>query len=250
MKADGTARLERAVEALGLPVPVDVRPHGQARRIVLRLGPNGEARLSVPPGASADSVCRFLESRRGWLAERCAAVPVPVPFEPGALVPIEGVERRLRHDGRHRGRLAVRENEAVAGGDVRHFRRRVRDGLIALGTERLGEHVVRLSDRLGRRAARVSVRDTTSRWGSCSSSGTLSFSWRLILAPPEVLSYVVAHEAAHLVHLNHGKEFWALVERLMPDYRTPQTWLKEHGRGLHRYGADRPDGAARMAAMQ
>ncbi|HEY6670114.1 MAG TPA: M48 family metallopeptidase, partial [Methyloceanibacter sp.] len=84
---------------------------------------------------------------------------------------------------------------------------------------------------------RLYVRDQTTRWGSCSTSGALSFSWRLVLAPPFVLDYLAAHEVAHLGHMNHGPRFWALVERSMPRHEEARSWLKKHGASLHRYGA-------------
>ena len=86
---------------------------------------------------------------------------------------------------------------------------------------------------LGRRAVSVSLRDTRSRWGSCSAQGRLSFSWRLAMAPPEVLDYVAGHEAAHLVEMSHGQRYWEVVERIMPDYRRHRAWLKREGRKLH-----------------
>jgi predicted metal-dependent hydrolase len=86
---------------------------------------------------------------------------------------------------------------------------------------------------LGRQAAAVSLRDARSRWGSCSAQGRLSFSWRLAMAPPEVLDYVAGHEAAHLVEMNHGPRYWEAVEKIMPDYRRHRAWLKREGRKLH-----------------
>lgn len=243
------SQINRAIGELGLPVPIAVQYNRLARRIVLRVGPNGEAGLTVPPGVPVATVRRFLDRRRDWLEERCAAAPEPVPFEPGALVPIEGRERQLRHDARHRGRIAIGQDAVTVGGDARHMSRRVRDGLVALSRERLTEQVMPLARDLDRRVAGISVRDTRSRWGSCAANGRLSFSWRLILAPPEVLAYVGVHEVAHLRHHHHGPEFWDLVEDLMPDYRQPKDWLKHHGRGLHRYGAGPAEGADRMAGM-
>jgi predicted metal-dependent hydrolase len=84
----------------------------------------------------------------------------------------------------------------------------------------------------------VFVRDQTTRWGSCSTSGALSFSWRLVLAPPFVLDYLAAHEVAHLGHMNHGPRFWSLVERTMPRHEEARNWLRKHGASLHRYGAE------------
>ena len=94
--------------------------------------------------------------------------------------------------------------------------------------------------RLGLAPKRISVRDQTTRWGSCSSTGALSFSWRLILAPPFVLDYLAAHEVAHLEEMNHGPQFWALVARTMPRHDEARDWLHTHGSNLHAYGADVP----------
>ncbi|WP_347852611.1 M48 family metallopeptidase, partial [Planktomarina sp.] len=99
----------------------------------------------------------------------------------------------------------------------------------------LQEAVDHYSERLGRPYGRLTLRDTTSRWGSCSTQGNLNFSWRLIMAPPEVLRYVAAHEVAHLEQMNHSAAFWALVERLFPGHQAQRDWLKHHGEDLHRY---------------
>ena len=89
---------------------------------------------------------------------------------------------------------------------------------------------------LGVTVRRVSIRDQSSRWGSCSTTGVLSYSWRLILAPPYVLEYLAAHEAAHLIEMNHSRAFWRLVERICPEFRRAKAWLEAHGGDLHRYG--------------
>lgn len=233
-----TADLDRMIADLDLPVGLRVRTVRSARRLVLSLGPSADtARLTVPSGISLGAVEGFLEQRRGWLEERLAEAPKPVPFEPGAVIPILGRDRYLRHDPNHRGALAIGPDEIIVGGDIRYMRRRVRDGLVTHARRTLSERVTPYARQVGREIRRVSVRDTRSRWGSCSTEGNLSFSWRLIFAPAEVLDYVGAHEVAHLVHHDHSRRFWALVEELMPDYREPQHWLKVHGRGLHRYGA-------------
>lgn len=232
------ANLEQVVADLELPVDVKVKTNRTARRLVLSMGPCADqARLTVPPGISFRAVTNFLDARRGWLEERLAEAPVPVPFDPGARIPIEGHERVLRHSPDHRGTLSITVDEITVGGDVRHVRRRVRDGLVALSRKTLSARVTPFAEKVHKDVSRVSVRDTRSRWGSCSANGRLSFSWRLIFAPPEVLDYVAAHEVAHLVHRDHSDRFWHLVGELMPTYREPQRWLVTHGRGLHRFGA-------------
>lgn len=240
------AEIEKAIAELALSVPLKVRCHGAARRMVLRVGHTGQAGLTVPPGASIALVRQFLDERRDWLQAHHAALPPPVPFESGARVPVEGVERLVRWDPNHRGGFALGGDTITVGGDPRHTARRVRDGLISLSRRRLSEQVVPLAQRLEQRVTAITVRDTRSRWGSCAANGRLSFSWRLILAPPEILRYVGVHEVAHLRHHHHGPAFWALVRRLMPDYRSAEAWLKHHGPALHRFGVE----ASSMADMQ
>jgi hypothetical protein len=121
-------------------------------------------------------------------------------------------------------------------GFAEHLPRRVRDFLKREARAMLTERAHDKAGRLDRPIARISLRDTRSRWGSCSSDGGLSFSWRLILAPEEVLDYVVAHEVAHLMHHDHGAKFWALVTDLTPSVDAPRQWLRAHGPELHRYG--------------
>ncbi|MGH7048026.1 MAG: M48 family metallopeptidase, partial [Stellaceae bacterium] len=121
-------------------------------------------------------------------------------------------------------------------GDPAHLARRVRDALATLARNELARRARKLAAQIGRKIAGIGVRDTRSRWGSCSSSGNLSFSWRLILAPEPVIDYVVAHEVAHLAEMNHGRRFWRLVEHLMPDHAAPRAWLDRHRAQLLAYG--------------
>jgi len=121
-------------------------------------------------------------------------------------------------------------------GDPAHLGRRVRDHLIRLARQELTRRARLCAGRIGKPIARIGVRDTRSRWGSCSSKGTLSFSWRLVLMPEAVIDYVVAHEVAHLVEMNHGPRFWQLVRSLVPDLAAPRAWLKRHRSRLFSYG--------------
>jgi predicted metal-dependent hydrolase len=126
---------------------------------------------------------------------------------------------------------------AVAG-EFDHAPRRLLDWLKRQANLDLRARVAVHADRLDLEPSRICVRDQATRWGSCSTSGALSFSWRLVLAPPLVLDYLAAHEVAHLAHMNHGKRFWKLVAKTMPQYQEAQVWLRKHGASLHRYGAE------------
>ena len=122
-------------------------------------------------------------------------------------------------------------------GDKPHIPRRVADYLKREARKDIEAAVDRHAARLGVAPRRITLRDTVSRWGSCSSTGALNFSWRLILAPPEVLDYLAAHEVAHIVHMNHSPMFWKLTRRLFPETEQAEVWLKTHGASLHRFGA-------------
>ncbi len=132
--------------------------------------------------------------------------------------------------------VSIADREIRVRGDPLHLPRRVRDHLARLARDELARRARPLADRIGCQIARVNVRDTKSRWGSCSANGNLSFSWRLILAPEAVVDYVVAHEVAHLVEMNHGPRFWRLVDRLAPGNARQRAWLNRHRARLLSYG--------------
>jgi predicted metal-dependent hydrolase len=192
--------------------------------------------LVVPRGVALSEAMRFLDSKRGWIAARLADLPVPVPFADGAELPLLGLAHRIRHLGTGRGGVVREAGEIRVWGHAEHVPRRVRDHLVALARHELAGRARTLAERLGRKPGRITVRDTRSRWGSCSAEGNLSFCWRLVFAPGPVLHYVVAHEVAHLAHMNHGARFWRLVETLDPEWRRHRAWLARHRAELLRYG--------------
>ncbi len=219
----------------GRNVSMALRPSRRAKRIILRIDPVGSVTLVVPRRTSRDEAVAFARSKADWLNDRLAALPAPMPFVEGGELPLLGRTHRIRHDPEAHGVRRSR-GEIVVAGEVDHLSRRVADFLRREARRECAERARDFARRLGHRIARVSVRDPKGRWGSCSHRGHLSFSWRLILAPEWVLDYVVAHEVAHLVEMNHGPRFWRLVERLYPDSLRPREWLRRHGTRLHRYG--------------
>lgn len=221
---------------------VSVRRRPNARRITLRVsGTTGEVVLSLPMRAALATATRFLAGHGGWIAARLARVPERVAFAPGASVPVAGEPHRIVLGGAGRGagcRAAEQDGAPVlviAGGDPAAAGR-VRRFLHAAASRDLAAAVSRHAAALGVRPGRITLRDTRSRWGSCSSSGALSFSWRLAMAPPFVLDYLAAHEVAHLAEMNHSARFWRLVHGLCPRTDEAEAWLKRHGTALHRYG--------------
>lgn len=219
----------------GRVLPVKVRRSLRARRLALRLlTVRAELELVLPPGVTIPTGLRFLRERRDWIEQRAVGLPGPLAFEEGAQIPVLGELHRIRH--RPGMSFAIEESEIRVPGDAAHLGRRVRDGLKARARVELSAIAKPLAECLGKRIAHIGVRDPRTRWGSCSASGRLGFSWRLVMAPAEVLRYVAAHEVAHLAEMNHGQAFWAVVERLDPDYRAAREWLRRHGADLHRYG--------------
>ena len=220
-------------------IDVALRP-SRAGRFVLRVGRGtGEARLSMPVRATRAEAERFLKAHRDWLRERIAAAPGPSPFAAGHAVPLRGVLHLLKSDPfRRKGPvLAARETLHVPG-PPEAFAEALGDWLKAEARKDLAEAVARHAGALGATPGRITLRDQRTRWGSCAAGGGLSFSWRLILAPPEILDYVAAHECAHLVEFDHGPRFWALVRRLRPDHERAEDWLRLRGPDLQRYGRE------------
>ena len=223
-------------------VPVSVHRSTRARRLTLRVDPiTGDARLSVPTSAPAATVRDFLDRHTGWIADRQASQQQRIAFAPDAIVPIEGVPHRI--DFRNGRGHPVTEDGLrllVTGPDRGSVSRRVTDYLKARARTRItviAEQKVRHLPASARPLIGITLKDTKSRWGSCSSAGRLNFSWRLIMAPTSVIDYVVAHEVAHLAEMNHGPRFWHLCKALTAgDMDASKTWLKREGPNLHRYG--------------
>lgn len=224
------------IEVEGRPVTIHLRRSARAKRLSLRLDPAGAAVMVLPVGAPVREAERFARLQRDWLATRLAAAPPTLALVPGAVVPLLGVPHLIRHDPAAPRKVAAQAGEIRVGGPIDMVSRRVEHFLRAEAAQLLTHRARTLAAQLGRPLGRVTVRDTKSRWGSCSAAGALSFSWRLVLAPDWVLTYVVAHEVAHLAEMNHGPAFWAVVERLNGDHRPARDWLKRHGPALHRIG--------------
>ncbi|HMB13231.1 MAG TPA: SprT family zinc-dependent metalloprotease, partial [Roseovarius sp.] len=176
---------------------------------------------------------KFAASKGDWLRAQLAGRPDCLSVAPGVALPVEG--RLLRIDpGAGRGVRLTADTIEVPGPEAQ-LPARVQAWLKARARDRLSAASDTYAAQLGLGYSRITLRDTRSRWGSCSSRGALSYSWRLIMAPPEVLDYVAAHEVAHLAEMNHSPAFWAVVARLSPGYETPRRWLRREGAALHRY---------------
>ncbi len=216
---------------------VEWRRSARARRVSLRVDPRaGAVVVTLPPRATRTSGMALLMSHVDWVTDRLAALPAPVPFTDGALIPVCGVAHRIRHVPTGRGGAWLHEQEVHVAGAAEFLRRRVVDFLRAEACRRLGALVAVKASLAGVTPRRILVKDTSSRWGSCAPDGTLAFSWRLVMAPEFVQDYVAAHEVAHIRHMNHGKLFWNQVDRLTPHTKAAVAWLRQHGARLQRIG--------------
>jgi len=225
------------VELAGRDVPLCIRHHPRARRLTLRIDPvGGGAVVTLPAATPADEGLDMVRRKAGWLLDRLRALPPRAVLADGAAVPLLGADLVVRH--RPDGRGVVRREGAalIVAGRPEHLARRLTDWLKAEARREFADRARPMAEALGRRLGRVTVRDTRSRWGSCSANGNLSFCWRLVLAPPFVVDYVVAHEVAHLAVRNHGPRFWETVASLTGHADRARAWLRRHGEALHRFG--------------
>ncbi|MGR3539926.1 MAG: M48 family metallopeptidase [Hasllibacter sp.] len=207
------------------PVEVALRVNPRARRLTLRVGARGAA-LTRPPWVGAEEAARFARSREGWLRDRLGRRPGRAVPAPGATLPVEGAPRRIEAGPRTRleaDRLVLRGDPGRAAAGV----------LREVARGRLTAACDRFAGALGVEWGPLALRDTRSRWGSCSAEGRLMFSWRLAMAPPALLTYVAAHEVAHLRRMDHSPAFWAVVEGLCPTWRANRAALDALGPSLH-----------------
>lgn len=226
------------------PLRVAVRRHPQARRLTLRVRAAArDVTLTAPPHVPLAFAHDFVQRHREWVRVRLVRLPEAVPFEDGAVIPVRGEPHRIVHCPDARGTVWIGPEAQglptlCVAGDAPHLARRVQDFLKREARRDLAVAVGRYSAALKVQVGRLTLRDTASRWGSCSARGDLSFSWRLILAPAAILDYLAAHEVAHRLEMNHGPRYWRLVEQVYPSRREAEAWLRRHGSDLHRFGGD------------
>lgn len=222
----------------GLPLPVALTRLRRARRLRLRVDHDrGLLKLTVPWRTSAGSALQWAAEQRDWVDRQLQSAPAAQPFVAGALIPFQGRLLTLRHDPLARRGTTVEGDELVVGGPETSFAASVSRWLKGEARRQLSEQTARIAALAGVSIRAVSIGDPVSRWGSCSSTGTIRFSWRLILAPPEVLCFVVAHEVAHRLHMNHGPDFKLAEQRLFGgDVSAARLELRRLGPSLRAVG--------------
>ncbi|WP_152046621.1 M48 family metallopeptidase [Aureimonas psammosilenae] len=227
--------LPDAVEIAGRSVALSVRRHPRARRLTLRLQGEGLS-VTAPMRVPNRAILEFVERHHDWAKTRLEAKAPGIRVGDGAVLPFRGGELHLRYDPARRtsafehrdGRLHL-----LVGGEPEHFARRAVDAVKKAARADLQAAVERHSAHVGLKPAALALKDTKSRWGSCTVARRLSFSWRIVMAPPFVLDYLAAHEVAHFREMNHGAGFWALCRELCPGMDEGRAWLKQNGASLH-----------------
>ena len=225
----------QVIDVDGHPVNLRFRRNAAARRMVLRLdSKTGGLVMTLPKRAGLVEAMRFVEQSRIWISNTLAKQPKPSAFGDGVSMLYRGRQHILRLSGGPRGVVQVVGEELHVPGKIEHTPRRLKDFLAAEAKRELTLASRRYAEAMNTSFTRISIRDQKSRWGSCSSAGVLSYSWRLILTPDYVLDYVAAHEVAHLREMNHGPKFWRLVLTHCPNAKAAKQWLKTHGKDVHR----------------
>jgi predicted metal-dependent hydrolase len=216
-----------------MEIPVTWRRSARARRFSLRVSSlDGTVTLSLPLRARKSEAEAFLVTQGDWLRAALSRVPPAQVVMAGVVLPFEGRPRQIVAV-RGRGGVKVFDDRIEVAGDADRLAAKLGAFMKARARDRLANASDLYAARLGRRVAGIALRDTRSRWGSCSVEGRLMYSWRLIMAPPAVLDYVAAHEASHLVEMNHSDAFWTLVAQICPDWKTHRNWLRSEGNALH-----------------
>lgn len=217
---------------------LEVVRHPRARRMRLSIDPaSGLVRLTLPPRGSKRDGLAWAASKQDWIEAQRARLPQAVPFVPGATIPFGDVALSLAWRA-GAARTPVRDGDRlIVGGPAEGFGARIERWLKREALAVLTEETLAVARRAGVSIERVAIGDARARWGSCSAGGAIRYSWRLILAPAYVRGFVVAHEVAHRLHMNHGPAFHALERELLgSDPRPAMAWLRRHGAGLHWLG--------------
>lgn len=226
---------EPQVEVAGRLLPLVIRRNAQARRMTMRLAPDGsEVRVTLPTWGRSAEALAFARQRAGWLAGQLAAVPEPVEMGDGAQLCFLGERLVVRHDPARPRKVALGEGELLVGGPAQSLRTRLKRWLEGEAKRLLAEDLSYYCLRARQPQQRLMLSSARRRWGSCARDGTIRINWRLVMAPSFVRRSVVAHEVAHLVHFDHSPAFHAMLDELYEhDIQAANRWLKQEGKNLY-----------------
>jgi len=227
-------------DILALSPHLSIRHSKQAKRMALRVDNCARTmNLVVPEKMSLDKAWRFAFEHKDWINAKIGEIPPPIVFEHGAILPLFGRDRALHISSRaslKMARISLDDNRLIVPINNHETAPRIVRFLKKEAKKTIGHLAITKAKKINKPIKSIQIRDTKSRWGSCGSKGQISFSWRLVFAPWASLDYVVAHEIAHLSHLNHGKEFWTLCDDLSENYAIGKVWMRNYGHSLMRYG--------------
>ncbi len=236
---------DEGIETYGLPF-AEISPRlkilisERAKRMALRLDPRHRlVHLVIPKRANMQTAYLFAEQNKEWIREKLRDLPKQVPFKDGEILPILGRDRTIivcYNPGLKSTEIMLKKDELLILTNKPDPSVRIKRFLMDLAKEKLTELAQEKATQLRRRLADVQVKDTRSRWGSCTEDGRISFSWRLIFAPLKAFDYVVAHECAHLTYMDHSENFWRTCERVSRDYDEGKDWMLLNGHTLMRFG--------------
>ena len=236
VRASPPAPAAQTIDIGNRRVVLRFKRNGRAKRMVLRLDTKShDLVMTLPKRTSLADALRFAQSSSAWILRTLDKRVKPVAIAHGATIMFRGENLKLDCEGSSRGLVSMSSGVIHVPGNPLHVERRLKDYFKKQALAEITEASRRYAGVMETKFSRITIRDQKTRWGSCSASGALSYSWRLILAPSFVLDYVAAHEVAHLREMNHGPRFWRLVLTHCSQSRAAKEWLKKHGRELHRY---------------
>lgn len=234
------SNLESTIDLGDRTAPLTARVNRRARRLIVKVDAvSGRVIVTAPSKRALPEAIAFARTRAPWIVRQLDECAVATPFRHGATFPYRGAPVTVVNEGGARAGVRLDGERVVAGGEAAHLNRRVTDWLKTEARRALTARADHYAELLCRKRGPIAIRDTRSRWGSCARDGALSFSWRLILAPPAILDYVAAHECAHLVHLDHSPAYWRILRNLGIDARAAREWFSAHGAALYAYGVER-----------
>ncbi len=212
---------------------LSIKPHSRAKRMKLRYDAASESAVVTVPLYSSDKEAKkFAEKHLGWLRKQKQSSASRKFLAHGTIIPFRGKDHAIQHDPTRSPTVQISNAEIRVGGIAHGLPKRLENYFKKKAKQEIEPIAVRMAEETGVTFKRIQIRDTKSRWGSCSTTGTLSFSWRLIMTPPEILEYVVAHEIAHLSEMNHSAAFWRIVDELVPNALSSRRWLRTEGHAL------------------
>ncbi len=208
----------------------------RAKKLTLRIDSKERLPvLTIPRYCSQKKAIEFVENHRLWIKESLARLPEHKPFENGETISLFGKDVTITHAPERRLGAKIEDGRLLVSGDIEFLHRRDKDFIKKKAQSEFLRRSNKYAKKLGETINGVTIKDTKSRWGSCSSLNNLNYNWRIALAPDFVINYLMAHEVAHLRHPDHSQRFWHCVAGLCPDYTEGESWLKRHGKDLYLY---------------